>query len=262
MKKQADESKMRFAHIDGDHLTLLNVYHAFKQSKWSWLIVLRTFDWSLTFFLQATRIHNGATRTSSTTARWSPLTTFDNSSLVSWTVSTWNAPAPNLHQRTTTSTFARHWYKDSSCKSLTWRELGTTWPSRTTKSFSCIRRRAWTTNPTGSSTMSSCWRQRITFELLLTLNVSFCYQLMIRLGFTFGNTNFVNFSSLSQLNGCWRSHHNTTIWTISHNARPSDNLSCSRHVSSRDSSHKDFKAEFPSLLILSHAWTSNRIDLF
>lgn len=33
VKKQADESKMRFAHIDGDHLTLLNVYHAFKQSE-------------------------------------------------------------------------------------------------------------------------------------------------------------------------------------------------------------------------------------
>uniref|UniRef100_A0A8R1DLA5 RNA helicase n=1 Tax=Caenorhabditis japonica TaxID=281687 RepID=A0A8R1DLA5_CAEJA len=33
MKKEADESKARFAHIDGDHLTLLNVYHAFKQSK-------------------------------------------------------------------------------------------------------------------------------------------------------------------------------------------------------------------------------------
>ena len=31
-KQQADESKMRFAHIDGDHLTLLNVYHAYKQS--------------------------------------------------------------------------------------------------------------------------------------------------------------------------------------------------------------------------------------
>lgn len=31
-KKQADESKMKFAHIDGDHLTLLNVYHAFKQN--------------------------------------------------------------------------------------------------------------------------------------------------------------------------------------------------------------------------------------
>lgn len=32
-KKTADEAKMRFAHIDGDHLTMLNVYHAFKQSK-------------------------------------------------------------------------------------------------------------------------------------------------------------------------------------------------------------------------------------
>ena len=29
--KAADESKARFAHIDGDHLTLLNVYHAYKQ---------------------------------------------------------------------------------------------------------------------------------------------------------------------------------------------------------------------------------------
>ena len=34
-KKQADEAKMRFAHIDGDHLTLLNVYHAFKQSEYT-----------------------------------------------------------------------------------------------------------------------------------------------------------------------------------------------------------------------------------
>ena len=32
-KKEADEAKMRFAHIDGDHITLLNVYHAYKQSK-------------------------------------------------------------------------------------------------------------------------------------------------------------------------------------------------------------------------------------
>ena len=32
-KKQADEAKMRFAHIDGDHLTFLNVYHAYKQSE-------------------------------------------------------------------------------------------------------------------------------------------------------------------------------------------------------------------------------------
>jgi HrpA-like RNA helicase len=30
-QKQADEAKARFAHSDGDHLTLLNVYHAFKQ---------------------------------------------------------------------------------------------------------------------------------------------------------------------------------------------------------------------------------------
>ena len=34
-KQQADEAKMRFAHIDGDHLTLLNVYHAYKQSEFS-----------------------------------------------------------------------------------------------------------------------------------------------------------------------------------------------------------------------------------
>ncbi len=31
-KKASDDSKLRFAHIDGDHLTLLNVYHAFKQN--------------------------------------------------------------------------------------------------------------------------------------------------------------------------------------------------------------------------------------
>lgn len=31
-KKQADEAKARFSHVDGDHLTLLNVYHAYKQS--------------------------------------------------------------------------------------------------------------------------------------------------------------------------------------------------------------------------------------
>lgn len=30
--KAADEAKGRFAHIDGDHLTLLNVYHAYKQN--------------------------------------------------------------------------------------------------------------------------------------------------------------------------------------------------------------------------------------
>lgn len=33
-KKAADDAKMKFAHIDGDHLTLLNVYHSFKQRKY------------------------------------------------------------------------------------------------------------------------------------------------------------------------------------------------------------------------------------
>ncbi|RDD38602.1 Pre-mRNA-splicing factor ATP-dependent RNA helicase DHX15 [Trichoplax sp. H2] len=32
-KKAADEAKAKFGHIDGDHLTLLNVYHAYKQNK-------------------------------------------------------------------------------------------------------------------------------------------------------------------------------------------------------------------------------------
>ena len=48
--KAADEAKARFAHVDGDHLSLLNVYHAYKQvgdgnaSKWAWdnFINLRT----------------------------------------------------------------------------------------------------------------------------------------------------------------------------------------------------------------------------
>ncbi|KAG6474728.1 hypothetical protein ZIOFF_068667 [Zingiber officinale] len=31
-QKAADEAKARFSHIDGDHLTLLNVYHAYKQN--------------------------------------------------------------------------------------------------------------------------------------------------------------------------------------------------------------------------------------
>ncbi|XP_024541674.1 probable pre-mRNA-splicing factor ATP-dependent RNA helicase DEAH2 [Selaginella moellendorffii] len=31
-QKSADEAKARFAHVDGDHLTLLNVYHAYKQN--------------------------------------------------------------------------------------------------------------------------------------------------------------------------------------------------------------------------------------
>jgi pre-mRNA-splicing factor ATP-dependent RNA helicase DHX15/PRP43 len=38
--KAADEAKAAFAHVDGDHLTLLNAYHAYKQSgddaQWCW----------------------------------------------------------------------------------------------------------------------------------------------------------------------------------------------------------------------------------
>lgn len=41
-QRAADEAKARFAHVDGDHLTLLNVYHAYKsvpeanQVQWCW----------------------------------------------------------------------------------------------------------------------------------------------------------------------------------------------------------------------------------
>jgi len=39
-RKAADEAHGRFSHVDGDHLTLLNVFHAFKQnqgdSNWCW----------------------------------------------------------------------------------------------------------------------------------------------------------------------------------------------------------------------------------
>jgi len=31
--KAADEAKARFQHVDGDHLTLLNVYHAWKNNQ-------------------------------------------------------------------------------------------------------------------------------------------------------------------------------------------------------------------------------------
>ncbi|KAG5463375.1 MAG: hypothetical protein BJ554DRAFT_8080, partial [Olpidium bornovanus] len=31
-RKQADEAKAQFAHEQGDHLTLLNAYHAFKSN--------------------------------------------------------------------------------------------------------------------------------------------------------------------------------------------------------------------------------------
>lgn len=39
-RRQADEAHQRFAHVDGDHLTLLNAYHAYKSENmsadWAW----------------------------------------------------------------------------------------------------------------------------------------------------------------------------------------------------------------------------------
>lgn len=32
-RKEADHAKAQFVHPEGDHLTLLNVYHAYKSSK-------------------------------------------------------------------------------------------------------------------------------------------------------------------------------------------------------------------------------------
>ena len=60
-KKAADEAKSRFSHIDGDHLTLLNVYHAFKQSQYSSLF--SRFVGLISF--QTTTTRNGAGTTSS-----------------------------------------------------------------------------------------------------------------------------------------------------------------------------------------------------
>lgn len=39
-KKEADDAKLQFAHTDGDHLTLLNVYHAYKQCKFFGFFIL------------------------------------------------------------------------------------------------------------------------------------------------------------------------------------------------------------------------------
>ncbi|CAM9957074.1 unnamed protein product, partial [Heterosigma akashiwo] len=44
--KAADEAKAQFAHADGDHLTLLNAYHAYKQAADSK-------DWCYDNFLQS-----------------------------------------------------------------------------------------------------------------------------------------------------------------------------------------------------------------
>lgn len=40
-KKAADDAKLLFSHVDGDHLSLLNVYHAFKQSMTTYFLCSR-----------------------------------------------------------------------------------------------------------------------------------------------------------------------------------------------------------------------------
>ncbi|KOB65298.1 ATP-dependent RNA helicase, partial [Operophtera brumata] len=62
-RKAADEAKMRFAHIDGDHLTLLNVYHAFKQSTTSTEFTSKDYYINIRkalvngFFMQVVQLH-------------------------------------------------------------------------------------------------------------------------------------------------------------------------------------------------------------
>lgn len=88
MKKQADEAKMRFAHIDGDHLTLLNVYHAFKQSKFSNRNNFISIPNGLKkYFLQTMKIRSGVMRTSLITGHSNRQIMFVNSSLVLWIAS-------------------------------------------------------------------------------------------------------------------------------------------------------------------------------
>ena len=57
---QADEAKAQFAHVDGDHLSLLNVYHAYKQ------VLLLLFTYDTCFILMSSHCHAYALITSST----------------------------------------------------------------------------------------------------------------------------------------------------------------------------------------------------
>ena len=112
-KKQADEAKMRFAHIDGDHLTLLNVYHAYKQSK------SRLLRPATSFNLESTQIRpppTGATITSLITGRWRSATMCVLSSRASWTASPSPVAARNSRARIITSTSGKRSWPASSCR--------------------------------------------------------------------------------------------------------------------------------------------------
>lgn len=50
---------MSFAHIDGDHLTMLNVYHAFKQSKYEMLYFLKNIKVITSLFFKTMKIQLG-----------------------------------------------------------------------------------------------------------------------------------------------------------------------------------------------------------
>ena len=58
----AHYSRPRFAHIDGDHLTLLNVYHAFKQNMEDPQVIV-VVDFEGTFYDNNTLLYSGATTT-------------------------------------------------------------------------------------------------------------------------------------------------------------------------------------------------------
>ena len=57
----AHYSRPRFAHIDGDHLTLLNVYHAFKQNMEDPQVIVVNFEG--TFYDSNSFLYSGATTT-------------------------------------------------------------------------------------------------------------------------------------------------------------------------------------------------------
>jgi hypothetical protein len=56
-QKAADEAKARFGHIDGDHLTLLNVYHAYKQNSKSIILIQLGMQIGILVFLSGPTMH-------------------------------------------------------------------------------------------------------------------------------------------------------------------------------------------------------------
>jgi pre-mRNA-splicing factor ATP-dependent RNA helicase DHX15/PRP43 len=59
-RKEADEAKSNFAHSDGDHLTLLNVYHAYKLSTYTLSVTIYFAHRPLRFFVFVNWVWNSA----------------------------------------------------------------------------------------------------------------------------------------------------------------------------------------------------------